>query len=110
MEIIRSVSGGKSHKVDSRRKVSGGQVLSLQFGNSTDDQHLVKLVVQARIIALYHDWMGREPLILPLGYDNLYVLLPQYPGPTLVIGECLSHLGLFVVILTKCEFDYDSKN
>lgn len=76
------------------RGVSRGQVLSLQFGSYTDDQHLVKPAVQACIIALDHDWVGREPLILPLGYDNLYVLPPQYPGPTLVIGECLSHLGV----------------
>lgn len=74
--------------------VSGGQVLSLQFGSYTDDQHLVKPAVQACIIALDHDWVGREPLILPLGYGNLYGLPPQYPGPTLVIGECLSHLGV----------------
>lgn len=67
-------------------------------------------ILQACIIALDHDWMGRELLILPLGYSNLYVLPPQYPGPTLVIGESLRHLVSFGVILTKCEFDYDSKS
>lgn len=55
------------------------------LGNYTNDHHLIELVGQACTVPLDYDWQGRKPLILPLGYDNLCVLSPQYSGPALVL-------------------------